>query len=280
MSKLVAEVLPVRSVKEFERAKMFQLFARYYEHVSYEQFCTDLAAKDDVIVLRDGEGQVQGFSTLVAVRLEVGGKTHHGVFSGDTVVDRAHWGQKALGVAFLKYLLVKKLRHPLRPLWWFLISKGYKTYLLMANNFGEHYPSADAPTPAWARGLIDAFGATHFGTAYDPQAGLIRFERSLGQLRPHVAPITERERADPRIALFERLNPTWSEGTELCCLARMTWSMPFVYALKKQWQRVRALVAPRPAAGAPTRAPAAPVLPPTATAPPASATPTGQLEAA
>ena len=35
-----------------------------------------------------------------------------GVFSGDTVVDRAFWGQRVLGKAFLRYLFIQKGNDP------------------------------------------------------------------------------------------------------------------------------------------------------------------------
>lgn len=47
------------------------------------------------------------------------------------------WGRRSLGVAFLIYMFKKKLARPSVPLHCFLISRGYKTYLLMANNFNE-----------------------------------------------------------------------------------------------------------------------------------------------
>ena len=49
--------------------------------------------------------RLRGFSTLknAEVNREDGTRCR-AVYSGDTVVEKAYWGQKVLGVAFLKYL--------------------------------------------------------------------------------------------------------------------------------------------------------------------------------
>jgi len=233
---LKAHTVPVSRLTPGDRDAMFAVFERYYAEVTREQFEADLEAKNAVIVLRDTDrGQIQGFSTLRNLET-VGpdGRVCRAVFSGDTVVDRAFWGQKVLGVAFLAYMLRCKLRRPFEPLYWLLISKGYKTYLLMANNFVTHYPRHEHPTPPGYRALLDRLGETLFGEHYDREAGLIRHPRSLGQLREGVAEISEAERAShPRIRFFAERNPDWHEGVELACVAEMTFTLPLTYAWKR-----------------------------------------------
>lgn len=249
---LRARVVPVASVDEPTLRRLFALFQQYYDCVGWEAFVADFRAKDDVILLVADE--VRGFSTLKSVRVEVGGRTRLGVYSGDTVVDRPYWGTKVLGRAFLWYLFRARLRSPLQDLWWVLISKGYKTYLLMANNFPEHYPTVGGPTPAEVTAIRDAFGASLFAPHYQAAEGVIRFPSSRGQLRPGIADVTDGlARQNPRVALFEALNPGWAQGDELMCLARMGWGMPFRY-LAKAWRdrlerrRRAALAAPTEAA--------------------------------
>jgi hypothetical protein len=137
-SKLKAKIVPVAELSYQDEARMFQLMQAYYDGVNREQFLTDLSKKSHVILLRDeGEPQIQGFSTLLCLSLTGGEKKTRGIFSGDTVVEKAYWGQRVLGKAFLRFLFTEKLRHPFEPLYWLLISKGYKTYLMMANNFSN-----------------------------------------------------------------------------------------------------------------------------------------------
>jgi hypothetical protein len=131
-----------------------------------------------------------------------------------------------------------------------LISKGYKTYLLMANNFAEHYPRYESPTPATAQRVLDAFATKLFPGAYRHESGLIDFGHSHGQVKAGVAPITSEMHENPRIRFFAERNATWQRGTELACIARMTWTMPMYYGAKavlKQWQRLGQQIGALPA---------------------------------
>jgi hypothetical protein len=224
-------------LSDADRRAMYALFSRYYEEIAPDRFSRDLDGKDYVILLHDEHGGIQGFSTIKHLEVRVPGdaRVHRGLFSGDTVVAEEFWGQRVLGQLFLRHLFVQKLRHPFVPYYWMLISKGYKTYLLMANNFAEHYPRYEAATPAPMQQILDAFATTLFPTAYRPATGLIDFEHSLGQVKAGVAAITAEMLAHPRIAFFAERNPTWVRGTELACLARMTWTMPMYYGAKAVW---------------------------------------------
>lgn len=234
MTALRARVVPVHVLSEADRRAMFALFAHYYDDVSAPRFDADLRAKDEVIVLRTPEGRIAGFSTLTTVEVAIDGRVHRGVFSGDTVVDEAFWGTRALGQAFLAHLFRLRLRRPLQPLWWFLISKGYKTYLLMANNFPEHWPRHEVATPRGRRALLDAFGAALFPDAYDAERGLVVFPPGSGRLRQGVAPASAELATDnPRVRFFVERNPDWADGVELACIAHMDWSMPARYAAKR-----------------------------------------------
>ena len=164
MSGLRARVVPVASLGPDERARMWALFAAAYDDVDEATFRADLDAKQRVIVLTDADG-VQGFSTLREVEVTVDGQRQVGMFSGDTVVAPAYWGTKVLGRAFLAHLAWRRMLRPLTQYWWVLITKGYKTYLLMANNFPVHWPRMEAPTPPEAERLRDAFGEALFGAA-------------------------------------------------------------------------------------------------------------------
>src|SRR5690606_28363318 len=106
------------------------------------------------------------------------------------------------------------------------------------------------PTPAAAQTLLDGFAGALFPRHYDPTSGLIRFPRSLGQLKWSLAPIEGGDLADPRIAFFARQNPSWSGRTELACVARMPCDLPLRYSIKalaKLGPRRARLAAPTPA---------------------------------
>jgi hypothetical protein len=237
MKKLKAFGYSVTDLAPAQIETMFQLFSEYYANVTYEQFRKDLLKKDHVFVLKDQKTlEIKGFSTIVALNSEVNGKPVRGFFSGDTVVDREYWGQGTLGVAFLKFLFLHKLRRPWEPLYWFLISKGYKTYLLMANNFQNHYPRHEKATPPEIQTLINTFSKTLYGDCYYPERGVISFAGQQAHikdaLKQDITPITEDLLSNPRVNFFVEKNPDWAQGDELACVALMTFSMPFYYQYK------------------------------------------------
>lgn len=256
MSKLTAVCVKVSTLKPAEVEEMFCLFCDYYANVSVDQFKKDLFKKDHVFLMRDPLfPDIKGFSTIVSVVAQPlnQGKPVRGFFSGDTVVHQDYWGQGALGVAFLKFLFLQKLRRPFEPLYWFLISKGYKTYLLMANNFPCHYPRYEKPTPPDIQALLDSFASQLYPEGYDPLLGTIAAPdpEQKDRLKTQVAPIGDvLLKHNPRIAFFVEKNPGWKQGNELACLAEMTFAMPFQYQskiIRKRLSRIIPGLKPTPA---------------------------------
>jgi hypothetical protein len=233
-AKLKAQIVPARGLTLAHKVRMFELMQKYYEQVTREQFLKDLSKKHEVILLLDErDKQIQGFSTLMKLSIRQDGRESHAIFSGDTVIEKSVWGQRALGKAFLRYLFKEKLRRPLQPLYWLLITKGYKTYLMMANNFTEYYPRFDKPTPADKKALLDNFYSTLYASDYDAASGLIQPKGEACHLKTGVANISPSLiESNPKIAFFQSANPGWQQGFELACIAQMTLWMPLQYALK------------------------------------------------
>ena len=82
-----------------------------------------------------------GFSTIL-LRKEGQART---IFSGDTVVHEDYWGSKILQKGFARFLARTKLKHPATKVYWMLMSKGFKTYLLMRHNMPKSYPNHERP---------------------------------------------------------------------------------------------------------------------------------------
>ena len=136
------------SLSDAEQARMLSLMQLCYDNVDPTRFVADLANKRDVIVLVDGDGTIMGFSTVRIAEEMLEGRRVDILFSGDTVIHPDCWGAKALQWGFLAYTLRHKLRRPWRPLYWLLLSKGYKTYLLLTNNFPTAFPRRGHAAPA------------------------------------------------------------------------------------------------------------------------------------
>lgn len=222
--KLRARVIRVARLSPDLIEQMWRLFAQSYDQVTREQFVSDLAAKQAVIVGFDrGDGSFQGFSTFEIYRHAHELRHVAVLFSGDTMLRPAYWGQTALQTAFARTALLWLLRHPFTPLYWFLTSMGYRTYLVMARNFPQRYwPRHDAPTPAWIKGLIGSLARSRYGEAWEESSGLIRFARPQGALAAHVAPITAEVRRLPEVNFLVSMNPDYRQGVELACVAQVT----------------------------------------------------------
>ena len=172
-NRLKAVIVPAALLTPDDQAIMFELMREYYQAITAREFLADLSRKDSVVLLKDAAGAIRGFSTVAAFRVNLDGQPFCAVFSGDTVIDRRYWGERALGKAFLRRLFAEKIKSPFEPLYWLLISKGYKTYLMMANNFAEHYPRFEKPTPSRAKSILDSCYSTLYPETYDSSRGVI-----------------------------------------------------------------------------------------------------------
>lgn len=229
-----AETLPIIKLSSQEIERMYAIFTKYYVNHNKEQFTADLLEKNHIIVLRDLQKKtIQGFSTLLCIDLKSYGINAVGIFSGDTVLEKDYWGNKALGIAFLKYLWIEKIKSPFRPVYWFLISKGYKTYLLMANNFSTHYPRYDKATPLRYKKILDKFYLQRFKKFYKTESGTIEFDSDSCCLKEKMAAIPPELLKNKKVQFFTKMNPGWNRGFELACIAKMTLLMPLQYFIKK-----------------------------------------------
>jgi hypothetical protein len=214
---LQARVRRVASLTKPELDSMWTLFESAYAGATRDAFERDLAEKHHVIVLKDAGRALQGFSTLL--RLDVQGACV--VFSGDTIVAPGFWGQTALQRAFIWYLMTQRHARPAVPVYWFLITKGYRTYLLISRYFPNHWPRHSEPFPAAEASLLDELCRNKFGAAWDVDSGLLRYAgKDAVRLADSLAHVPKRLEADPDVRFFLQKNPRWAEGDELCCLAR------------------------------------------------------------
>lgn len=217
-----SRIVSVAKLAPGDARTMYEIFARHYDCVSLEQFLIDLSEKDCVLMLRNANDAICGFSTQKVFRVTVGGTAVRAVFSGDTIVDRAYWGEQELGRCWCRYVSSVYWEEPDVPLYWFLISKGYRTYLYLPLFFESFYPNCETPTPAFEQRVLDTLASAKFPDHYRPESGLIEFPQSQGQLKPHLAEIAARRLRDPQVRFFLKRNPGYAAGHELACLAEIS----------------------------------------------------------
>jgi hypothetical protein len=222
-AKLVGQVVLTAELDDADQIRMYELMNRHYDNVHWEAFRADLAEKQWVILLKDKlAGVLYGFSTQMSFPVEVAGRQILAVYSGDTIVDREQWGTTALGLAAVRLAFSLIDEHPEHELFWFLISKGYKTYRFLPVYFREFFPRYDRDTPAWAADIIAACGRKKFPETYDPATGLVMAAPDGCRLREGVAAVSDQRLGDPHVQYFLQRNPDHAEGNELCCIAALT----------------------------------------------------------
>lgn len=224
--KLVVRRLYVHELTDQIIEDLWQIFSSGYEQIRHETFLSDLQEKTGVCIAYDsGDQSIQGFSTYKLYAHRYDGKVVSVLFSGDTMVNKEYWGQGSMHAALALEALRFKLKHPFRPLYYFMISMGYRTYLAIAKNLaGSCWPNHAAPTPAWEQGLIDSLSRARFGAAYKPESGLIVNDECAGTLKSTVAPIVGQVLELDEIKFFVKANPTYYLGHELACIARVDFS--------------------------------------------------------
>ena len=224
--RLAGEIVARAELDIDDRDQMYDVLCRHFSGTERSRFESDLAEKEQVIVLRDREaGLIRGFSTLMRMKAEIDGTEVIAFFSGDTIVDPAYWGDFALsrmwGAAVFGEADRIAAESPATRVFWFLICSGYKTWRFLPVFFSEYYPNVEKATPSFHRQLLDALGQQKFGDEYIPGAGIVRFLNAT-PLRDGVAEITESRLRDPQVAFFVRANPGHADGDELACVAEVS----------------------------------------------------------
>jgi hypothetical protein len=222
MSKLVAEIIWQNHLDSKLRQTMYELYERYYEATSPDVFYQDLSHKNYIIALWDIDKKLQGFSTVAVLEFEFEGQLKRAIFSGDTIIHRDYWGEQTLPLAWCRLAGQIKAQSPAIPLYWFLIVKGYRTYLYLPLFAHHFYPNYRYSTPPEMQRLMDYLAEKKFGQYYHPESGLIQFTESRGQLRGSWADIKEGYQDKPDIRYFLDRNPNYDKGDELVCLMELT----------------------------------------------------------
>ncbi len=200
--------------------EMFAVFHENFDQSTPEIFQRDLGGKDWVILLRDEQNRVQGFSTMALYETEFESQQMSVVYSGDTIIRRAYWGTPELPSAWIKTVLEKSANMS-QPLYWLLISSGYKTYRFLSVFYKSFYPHYAYATPPHIQTLIHHLAAQRFGDDYIPALGVVRFKVGATPLRDGVAEITDERLRDPHVAHYININPHHDQGDELVCITRI-----------------------------------------------------------
>ncbi|MEA2164434.1 MAG: hypothetical protein QOK37_2561 [Thermoanaerobaculia bacterium] len=209
----------VSDLDDAARFEMARLYLDNYDGSSETLFLSDLARKDEALLVYSGQ-QLAGFTTLKIFEREWRSQTVRVVYSGDTVVDRAHWGQQALAFDWISRMGALKRDRPDLPLYWFLLVKGHRTYRylpLFAKSFHPHWGVERSDL----KPLADALASEMFSDDYNPSTGVVEFDHSRGHLKSDIALPSPSDLDRQEVRFFLQRNPGYQRGHELVCLCEM-----------------------------------------------------------
>ena len=192
-------------LREADVVAMERLYREFYVGADEADFRRDLAEKDYAILLR-GTG-VCGFSTMKLVEVA----EMRVLFSGDTVVETSQRGQWGLAGGFGHMIKFVERMFPDETAYWFLISKGARTYRFLPTFFRRYVPGPVADVALSAR--LAHVASALYPREYNPATGVLHFVGKKDRLRDDLL------RMDTESVRFRALNPGWMNGDELCCIA-------------------------------------------------------------
>ncbi|MBF0546301.1 MAG: hypothetical protein HQM08_17790 [Candidatus Riflebacteria bacterium] len=217
--KLIGSLHKLQELSPSQKKNLFQLMDRYY-FISEEGFSSDLSKKDFVILLCDEAGEIKGFTTIMLINSRIEDEEFRAIFSGDTIIEKEYWGSLELPKIWGRFMLSQIEEAKGKPLYWFLISSGYKTYRFLPVFFKEFYPSFEKQTPEKFGRLIELIGKMLFQDGFISDKGVIKLENPT-PLKEGVADISEDRRKDSHISFFLSRNPGYYLGDELACIAKL-----------------------------------------------------------
>lgn len=211
-------VKPVSEFTESDISSMYALMNEFYDNMDETVFRRDFADKDHCLVLYEGE-QIVGFTTQKVMSVNVDGREIHGIFSGDTIIHKDHWGETELFKIWAKFWFDYAEKYD--EFYWFLICKGYKTYRIMPVFWREFYPNHRTVTPEYEQKIIHAYASQLYPDDYNPSTGVVEYRYVKDKLRPGVTDVDEQRLKNKDIAFFCKANPGHINGNDLACLARI-----------------------------------------------------------
>jgi hypothetical protein len=216
------KLINVSDLTPGQKDRMFNLMDEYYNNVTRQIFERDLSEKQYVILLECiNTSGIEGFSTQMTYPFQFSGKSYLILYSGDTIISRKQWGSLELPKAFGELTLSLIKDHPGKKIFWFLITKGARTYKFLPVFFKEFYPRYDSEPVSELKALTDALAADKFGHCYDSESGVISANGPGQPLKEEYEPEAGK-RDNPHVSFFYRSNPDYKKGEELACIAELS----------------------------------------------------------
>ena len=200
---------------------MYALCARYFRGVTRDGFRADLDEKNWVLLMRESDGTLAGFSTLHLYDASFDGAPIRVAYSGDTIVEEHAWGRSVLSAAWIGAIRRLHGDDAEVPLWWLLLVSGFRTFRFLPTFWRRWIPHPEGVTSEDERRLLGTLARQRLGESYDAERGIARLPHPM-VLRRALRTVPEERLVDPLIRFFLERNPGHVRGDELVCLTEIS----------------------------------------------------------
>jgi hypothetical protein len=204
-----------------EEERLFRLHACFFRNLDRGVFHGDLREKDWVITVSDGQEFV-AFSTIRLYPETVDGRAVRILFSGDTIVHPEYWSRNLLVPAFGAFLARLIEEQSGEEIYWFLITKGYRTFMVLPVFFRQFVPALEDEDPQGWKRILDIVARRRFPDCYDSSIGVVSHCGQRDFLVPELMEVPESRKEGRWVRFFLEKNPGYVRGDELCCLTRIS----------------------------------------------------------
>lgn len=224
-------------------------FASRFNEGSRQAFEASLRAKRFLVTLRERPSKrLIGIGAIDVYPFDGPRADAHGrpgrcivIYTGNLAFEPGLRGFSLVQRIGFKCYLEARLRHPLTPVWLFYDTFSYKSYLMLANNFGTYWPRFDRETPPDVLDFIDRLGQHRYAAGWDVTRGLCRGGER--RLRSGVADVTPDLLDNPFIRYFAARNPGYANGDMLAVVAPLNVSN-WQAVWRRFWQRKKRNASP------------------------------------
>ena len=222
-SKLVYSHICSKNLTQSSIERMYCIMEQNYSSISFPSFKNDLKNKQFIGLLKDIGNQIQGFTTYAINPFGLGNSEYNILFSGDTIISPPYWGSQELAKVWCTTVggLISGI--PEKQWYWFLLSKGHRTYLYLPLFFKKYYPAVNKSEQADLFPIINKCADAMYGSNWKPKKKVITFDKSHGELKKiHAETTLKKVKSNVHIDFFLRRNPGFENGDELTCMTELS----------------------------------------------------------
>jgi len=204
-----------------EEEQLFLLHARFFRNLDRDVFHGDLREKDWVITVSDGQDLV-AFTTIRLYPETADGRSVFILFSGDTIVHPEYWSRNLLVPPFGAFVARLMEERSGEEIYWFLITKGHRTFMILPVFFKQFVPTLENDVPQGWKRILDTVAGLRYPDCYDPYTGIVSHCGQRDFLTPELIEVPESRREGRWVRFFLEKNPGYVRGDELCCLTQIS----------------------------------------------------------